>query len=301
MKEAKRFANQDERFTSTLFSFYSIDLKASVALEGAIPALSIKSKSWHPYGAAVAHMGKHETLRSDGYLTSALPSLGIFTDHRKLTLPEGEYLILYSPCIKMESRDDPYLAKRTITTVLGLLTIAIGKNAFLDHLTDQIIIPDSLQQSYLSKPIRIPTKDDFVYFTDATIITDVLEKIAVLQDDLKAQILYILDMFGRAVQEREAAFQFSLYWIALELISQTKGDGVAAKLGNAYGQNKTYVYETLEFRQVYNARHNFFHKGIFPYLSSRQERLVQCYFMDLLRERLRLPCKQLCLAALNAF
>jgi len=114
-------------------------------------------------------------------------------------------------------------------------------------------------------------------------------------------LLFALNLFGRAVQERDEAFRFSLYWIALEVISVTKGHGVAAKLGNAYSRHPQYALEELEFRAAHNYRQALFHKGIMQSFTARLERLMQCYFYDLLRARLNLPCKSLALNAILAF
>jgi len=232
---------------------------------------------------------------------TAPPQLKLFADQRKVSLPEGEYIIFYAPCISHTMKHDPLMARRAINVTLGLITAIAGKNTFLDHLGDQIIIPASNQVSHYSDMFKIPLDDDFLYFEQAEPLQEILEHINTMPEDQRGRVLYIVEMFGRAVRQREPEFQFSLYWIALELVAQTKGDGLAAKLANTYSKPKMFAYDTLEFRAVYDARHNYFHKGFRPSLSSRQERLVQCYFLDLLRARLHLVPRHFSLAALQAW
>lgn len=299
---AQAFAEKDERYQATLFSFYTVDPLALEMLSAALPRIKSSTKNWHPIGIMTAEIEKREILRTDQYITGILDgTLQLNPDTRKIILPHAHYLILFSPCVTHDAFNDPFPAKRTIDITLGILTSLLGRMLFLDHVADQILIPADVQESHFGKRFRLPHQDDFVHFKLFDAITETFEAINSLTEDRKGKVLYCLDIFGRAVQERDQWLQFSLYWIALEVLTGTKGDGIAAKLGNTYGQKKSFAYDTLEFRSIYNQRHDLFHKGIMQPLSSRQERLLQCCFMDLLRSHLGLQCHELALNVIPGF
>jgi hypothetical protein len=300
-RTARNFAARDPRFQATLFSYYTVDPSFKESLTRLVAGLSSgRRKSWHPFGFVIADIKKREVLQSDHRVVSIVPNLNIFADQRKLELPDGCYLILFSPCVTRDSFNDYFLPMRTRDVVLGLLMSLAGRTICLDHITDQVLIPALLQESSVSEVFRLPHQYDFVAFDDPTILRETLEAILALPEEARDGILFAQNIFGRAIQERDEWFKFSLYWISLEMIAQTKGDGIAAKLGNAYGKSKTYAYNDLEFRSVYDRRHALFHKGISQSFGSRCERLIQLYFFELLRHRLHLPCKSLAAAAIDA-
>jgi hypothetical protein len=298
---ARDFAARDPKFQATLFSYYTVDPSFKDGLARLVAGLPSGRKSWHPFGFVIADMKKREVLQLDHRVISIAPNLNIFADQRKFELPEGCYFILFSPCVARDGFNDHFLPMRTRDVVLGLLISLAGRTICLDHITDQVLIPALLQESSVSRVFRLPHQYDFVAFDDPSILRETFDVILALPEEARDGILFAQNVFGRAVQERDEWFKFSLYWISLEMIAQTKGDGIAAKLGNAYGKNKAYAYEDLEFRSVYDRRHALFHKGSFQSFDSRCERLTQLYFFELLRHRLHLPCKRLAAAAIDAF
>ncbi|UPJ57932.1 hypothetical protein [Bradyrhizobium sp. 192] len=298
---AKRYAAKDPRFQATLFSYYSVDPSFKDDLAKLFSGLSVGRKSWHPFGFVIADMKNREVLHLDHRVIAVHPGLNLFADQRKFALPDACYMVLFSPCVAREGFNDYFLAMRTRDVVLGLLASLAGRTICLDHISDQVLVAATLEETSVSNAFRVPHPYEFVAFNDPAILSETLDAILALPEEARDSILFAQNVFGRAVQERDEWFRFSLYWISLEMIAQTKGDGVAAKIGNAYGQNKTYAYDDLEFRSVYERRHALFHKGSFSSFDSRSERLIQLYFFELLRLRLHLPCKRLAEAAISAF
>ena len=244
-------------------------------------------------------MKNHAVVKSQSFIIGAPPTLNMFVDQRKLEMPDANYLVASSPCIKQDQFVNPYPAKQTIGIILGLISAVLGRVAFLDHITDQIL--SESQESAFTGVFRVPHPDDFIHFTDDGLLHEVTTAIADLSEDARGKLLFVLNIFGRAVQERDEAFRFSLYWIALEVITGTKGNAIAAKLGNVYSRRREYAFKELEFRAAYDYRNALFHKGVMQSFSARLERLMQCYFYDFLRDRLNLPCKSLALNAMSAF
>jgi len=203
---AKRFAGRDERYTATLFSFYSVEETLIPVLAKGLPSLRTEKKSWHPFGFAVAHMKDHAVLKSEIFITGASPTLSMFTEQRKFEMPDISYLVGFSPCIKQ----NPYPAKQAIGIMLGLMSAVLGRAAFLDHITDQILRPFEPQESTFSRVFRVPHPDDFVHFMDDGLLNDVTTAIADLSEEARGRLLFALNIFGRAVQERDETFRFSL-------------------------------------------------------------------------------------------
>jgi len=65
------------------------------------------------------------------------------------------------------------------------------------------------------------------------------------------------------------------------------------KLAGAYGESRNYAFDTLEMRAPYDLRIAVVHRGKLVSLEARMERLMQLYFVELLRDRLRMPCAKL--------
>ena len=82
--------------------------------------------------------------------------------------------------------------------------------------------------------------------------------------------------FDMALDQKDEAFRFSAYWIALEIIVGGTSDAIRAALAKAYGgDTKAVADRKLLFKDIEGVRHNLMHKGIFRTLRSYQERLIQ--------------------------
>ena len=204
------------------------------------------------------------------------------------------YVVICAPRIhKPEGERSDEAAQNSIALAAGMVVALVGRASFLTYLGDYIVDADTMQQSYYAPIVRSPQLEDGASLSDGAIVSEILPAMGALPEEKRNEIAYCWSIFGRAVKERDETFRFTLYWIALEVAADTKGDGLAAKLGNAYGKSKKFAYDELGFRPIYNMRHDVVHKGARVSLRADMERIMQCCFLELLRARLGLPCKKI--------
>jgi hypothetical protein len=102
------------------------------------------------------------------------------------------------------------------------------------------------------------------------------------QADYRKRLQRACNFFDMALNQKDDAFRFSSYWIALEIVVGGKSDAIRSKLTAAYEQrNKKFADDNLLFREIEGLRNRLIHKGEFGILASYQERLMQLYFWDI--------------------
>lgn len=295
---AKSFERLDPKFSSTLFSFFTIDEKLRGRLE-ALGSMTI-SGAGHPCSAFVAQIKDRKFQRWDTILYGGVPVVSE-TKFRELEIKgAASYLVFCSPCVNEDGVSNENVAKHRITVFVGMVVAFLGKAATLSFLGDEIVTATEGKTTITSNAIRMPMPEDGASFNKSAILREVLDAISTLPVTEREPFLYAWEIFGRATQEDDETYRFTLYWIALEVVGKTKGDGLATKLANAYGMKKEFAYSKLEFRRVYDLRHNIVHKGGQANLDGRMERLLQSYFLELMRARLGLKCERLCEALIGA-
>lgn len=204
-------------------------------------------------------------------------------------LPDAMYLVVGAPCIGK----DPAPARRAIAIVIGLLVAFLGRAVTLTSIGEHTIDAKSGSVSVNATVPRTTEIEDGASFRDGAILAEVLQAINSAAPEPTAKAMFAAEIFGRATQEQDETFRFFLYWVSLEVLTNTTSDGVATKLARAYGKSKNYAYDDLLFRRASELRHSIAHKGGTAALAARMERLIQCYFLDLLRAELKLSCMRL--------
>lgn len=105
---------------------------------------------------------------------------------------------------------------------------------------------------------------------------------------------------GRAVTEVDEVFGFITSWVALEVLAKGKGAEITGHLAHAYGADVKTTRQDLELGRANRLRDLILHKGRRPAIGSRTFRLMQSYFIDLLRFRLGLSCMRATSSAIAA-
>src|ERR1700732_3262150 len=130
--------------------------------------------------------------------------------------------------------------------------------------------------------MRVPRYGDLFRIVDAALMNEITERLAAQQADYRKRLQRACNFFDLALGQKDEAFRFSSYWIALEIIVGGKSDAIRSKLSVAYGQqNKSFANENLFFKEIEGIRNNLIHTGDFGLLTSYQERLMQLYFWDI--------------------
>jgi hypothetical protein len=82
------------------------------------------------------------------------------------------------------------------------------------------------------------------------------------QADFRERLKRACSFFNSAMNQKDEAFRFSSYWIALEIIARGKSDAIRSRLAAAYGErNKAFADDKLYFKEIERLRHDLLHKG----------------------------------------
>ena len=292
----KVWTERDPRFQSMVVSYFTIDERWVTAIDSHLPNMVLKGGSWHPYGCTIVKIGAGAKLgQFKTIVVSGPPKTLLHPARYELELPEAHYLILFSPIITFpDGSTNDSIARDTISMALSLLMVFGGRGVVLTYVGDEVISAGKETPSIVGEVIRVIDPIDVLTFTDSEVaVKQVLEGLRDANAGIKNQLLFALNLFGRAVRESNDSFRFTLYSIALEVLAQGKGKEITLKLAAAYGESKKFAEEDLETKAFIRFRDRLIHQGSIETLHSRMERLLQCYFIDLMRARLRLPCERL--------
>lgn len=293
---ARRFSEMDSRFQTTLVSFYTIDSAQLEAFHKLVSNLSYRA---HPCGMGVCQVPEHDLAHVDQFLMggSAGPNVQAFLGKRRI--PAGDYLFIASPCIVDGSSSNEGIARDRMAMDLGLVVATLGRAAAQMWAFDLYIAATTGNQSCTGNPIRAPQPADCAKLVNGKIMSDGLSAMQSASPNLRNEMMYAWTLLGRAVREEDETFRFILHWIALEVMANTHGDGVAAKVANAYGKPKSFALNDLECRTIIDLRNRLVHKGESVLLDARTERLLQGLFIDVWRARLKLDCAGVTMAMLR--
>ncbi|WFU74270.1 HEPN domain-containing protein [Bradyrhizobium sp. CB2312] len=127
-------------------------------------------------------------------------------------------------------------------------------------------------------------------------MNEIASRLALQQDEFRDRLKRACNFINAAMDQKDEAFRFSSYWIALEIIVGGTSDAIRSKLAAAYGErNKSFADERLFYKEIERRRHDLVHKGSFGTLQSYQERLMQLYFWDIVMARIGLKRRGLAL------
>ncbi|MCC7251603.1 hypothetical protein [Hyphomicrobium sp.] len=289
---ANEFARLEQRYNSTLFQLFSIDQELVDQIGELCGALTVG----HPPFPIALHIvelrgfkaPKVEIVRSPSRPVTLTAKLG------ELSLPDGKYLSICAPVVHTNTGTQEKEAREAIARSLGLFVASLGRGFLIGRAAEFVVAAgDELRQSFISDAIRAPQAWDFARWGHSTDLSDLAKAIELSDADLRSRIAYGASIFGRAALEHDDTFRFTLYWLALEVIADGGEKEVTGHLANAYNIDLKAVRDGLELRHCIRMRADLFHKGQPPQLTPRTERLLQGFFLDLLRYELGLPCNRL--------
>lgn len=300
---AKRFLERDAKNTSTLFAYYSINHERVDEFADHVESLKAKkgvTYPWSLYVFGLGEKGEFKITKTDCLMFQGAPEPGFLADRREIVFPKGSYMALSSPCKSYHGAEDAFVARRVIGMVMGQIIAVMGRGFVLDLMGEEILDPKTLKMSNMSRMVRIPLLLENFGFADPTVLGEVNAKLGEIESKEKELILYAWSMLGRGALEEDERLQFLSYWIALEVIASGNEKVVTDKLGNAYEADLKFVRDELELRPAIRMRAAIVHRGREPHMGSRMERLMTCYFVDLLRARLGLRCRRVAEGAIKA-
>lgn len=209
-------------------------------------------------------------------------------------LPEGDYLALVSPFKKNEQESSYSEALESIAFIRSYISLFFGKLLHYNWIVDFDF--DLTGNLHLPSPVfRMPLHADFLKILDADLGREIIERLRLQLPEYRIRFQRACDLFDMALNQKDEAYRFSSYWIALEVLVGSTGDGIRAKLAEAYGfgTSKNLVDDLLLFGRIAAVRGDLIHKGVFNKILSYQERLLQLYFWDIVVHQIGLRSRGL--------
>jgi hypothetical protein len=225
--------------------------------------------------------------------------LTVHTRVDKSELPDCNYLAMISPVDKTAEGFSYARAFESINFLRSLFSLSFGKLPFYAWVADF----DFDEKGVVSLPgdvVRLPLFADVFKILDAVLLGEIVERLAVQQADYRKRLQRACDFFDMALDQKDEAFRFSAYWIALEILVGGKSGAIRSELSKSYGQQNKAFADQLLFKEIEQMRHDLMHKGEFKKLESYHERLLQLYFWDIVIHQIRLKPRGLALILVNS-
>jgi hypothetical protein len=296
---AAMFATEDPAFNYFHAELFSCIPPEPQKFSEFLSALRIKRAAFpnsHPATAIVGNLASCVPLQSKQVMAVMDDGqLRILAQLSELKLPECNYFAVISPVENIDGRTSYAMGVESINFIRSLIALAFGKLPFYTWVADFDFDANGVL-AMRGDIVRLPLYGDLFRIVDAALINEIAERLAVQQADYRKRLQRACTFFDLALDQKDEAFRFSAYWIALEIIVGGKSDAIRSKLSAAYGQkNKSFANENLFFKEIEGIRNDLIHKGAFGILTSYQERLMQLYFWDIVIHQIGLKPRGLAL------
>jgi len=250
----------------------------------------------HPATVIVGRLGPLISKQSRLLMTVEDQQLRILGEVNDLKLPDADYLALISPAEMSGTGTDYALAYQSIDFLRSFIALFFGKLPFYSWIAD-FEFDAGGAVSLPGEALRMPLYADVFKIGDPELAKEMTARLALQLPEYRQRLQRAADFLDRAMDQKDEAFRFSSYWIALEIIVGGTADAVRATLAKAYGQdNKAFADQHLFFKEIEDARHNLIHKGVFGTMRSYHERLLQLYFWDIVIFQIGLKSRDLAMA-----
>lgn len=286
---ANSFARIDGKFKSALFCLYGIEAKNKDGLGKACNSLG-KGGSAYP---VVLHLIELSDFKVPELKVSRGPEHAVYAvELGERALKNGSYLSISAPIIHAPSGETSWKeAREAIARTIGLIVSMVGRGPIFGMAIElEVPAGQEFRQSVFTAGVRMPQPMEFLMLGDMRAVQEIARKLLSASGDLRNRLEYGASLVGRASQEDDETFRFLLHWMALEVVADGKEREVTDHLAKAYGVEFAAVRDALELRACLRMRNDIVHLGQTRMLSAHMERLLQGYFLDLMRFELSLPC-----------
>jgi hypothetical protein len=211
----------------------------------------------------------------------------------KRQLPSCMYLAIISVAPKKDKSTNYAGAIEAISFVRTLLSLHFGKLVSYTWIAD-FEFDSKGKVSFPGEVIRRPLYADLARIIDVQLANEIMARLAHQQSDFRHRFHKACNFVSNALNQKDEAFRFSSYWIALEVLVGGKSGAIKSKLTQAYGKRRTAFADIdLCFKEIEKVRNNLIHHGTFTTLLSYHERLLQLYFWDIVIHQIGLTCREL--------
>jgi len=247
----------------------------------------------HPFNIVVGNFSSVISLQSTMVPSVKDGTLVMNAHVSNAKLPSCSYLCIISPAIGDGNSINYSEAFAAINFARAFLCLNFGS---LVQYTPVLEL-DFDMQGQIGIPgdvLRVPMFAELARILDASIANETAARLALQLPDLRQKYRRACDFMSHALNQRDEAFRFSAYWIALEVLAGT-GEAIKDELASAYGESKKFVEDELCFKELAEMRIQLMHFGKFGMLLSYHERLFHFYFWEIIRHQICLPCRRLAL------
>jgi hypothetical protein len=242
----------------------------------------------NPFRIIICHIEDQQYKSVFPFLIAAGTKANFFFEEVKRVLPTAHYVIV---SCAMESAEDFNKKVVLMDKFIGSMRPVLG-NGFFKSLVRQEIVTVSTGNMTVVTPTISLSKECEGPFASRANWNEVVEIRQKIEESsgFKAQALLGCQLFERAARS-DAPFNFFLYWVAIEVLSETnKTVKIKRLLAAAYNQNISYIQNELGFEKFINMRTSLFHEGTSHDIPQDVERYIQLAFLDILRHKLGLQC-----------
>jgi hypothetical protein len=259
----------------------------------------IKKICEHRLGICFVHFSDSNNLQS-GQL------LSLYQDGNRLIqfnieerkIPPGDYVLLFSPALKLSYGTQEGIARNALAVGRGLLMMLAGHTA-----AEQLVFTFRI-------PIDAPDKIGFASpATENFLLADQfsfcsVESVRLLSDrilhhlpsEIQRRFETALIFLSRATSEMDATVRFTSFWIALEVVAG--GYGQVIRLTERISNSASL---RAKLNEIKDARDGLFHYGRRYALSQAQERIICALILGelFLRYEIADPKLAECLSSLS--
>ncbi|WP_164602072.1 HEPN domain-containing protein [Rhodopseudomonas sp. BR0M22] len=289
---AQRNANYSQ-FHGKLYSFVPPEPDKALTFMNEISLTADAFPGNVPATMIVGKLASLVPYRANPILVQEEGQLKLQFQIENLRLPDCDYLAIVAPVSRNDGETNYFSSFQAISFLRSLIALSLGKLPFYAWIADFDFDIEGVV-SLTSEAVRVPLYGDFFKIFDASLVNEILGRLVRQQLPYRIRFQRACDFFDMALSQRNEAFRFSSYWIALEIIVGGKNDAIRTSLSKAYGNsNKKFADDYLLFGEISGMRNSLIHHGEFGVLKSYQERLLQLYFWDIVRHQVGLNCRQL--------
>jgi hypothetical protein len=238
------------------------------------------------FSTLIKHGGTHVLATNKGNLTA-------YYEFHDRKLPECQYLAIVSPAHKKDDSTNYSQAYETINFVRAFIAAFFGKLLFYERIAAFDFDLEG-KIAFSTEYFRMPLYADFAKIIDSNLASNIVARLTQQQNDFRQKFQIACNFLSGAINQKDEAFRFSSYWIALEVLARGTSGAIRAQLAKAYANApSSFINVDLRFDEIAGIRHNLLHKGQFTTLKSYQERLLQLYFWDIAIHQINLAPQRL--------
>lgn len=208
-------------------------------------------------------------------------------------LPSSKYVLVSTPLRSGSREDELKKSMATMDQFVGLLRMTTGNGFLRAIVREEILSILDAKMTAISKLIPVPhiSEGPFLGSQNWSEIQEMIKAGSQLEGENKNRFTLSCQLFEEGARA-EVPAKFFLYWVSMEVLCDTHDAfEISRTLSRAYNKPKEFIQNELGFKKLIRLRQDLFHQGQPHDLPLDVERYIQVVFLDLLRSKLQMICK----------